>query len=171
MKRLLIAVTALSLIGGSAAFAADRDRDGIPNRYDNRNDNRADRDRDGIPNRYDNRNNNRNDNRAGRGDRDRDGIANRYDNRDNRFSYGGRSYNRFRGSAYSNPRGYTYRSWARGQALPRAYFASPYYVDNYSYYGLRAPPRGYRYVRVGNDVVLAAIAGGLIAEVIGNLFY
>ena len=171
MKRLLIAATALSLIGGSVAYAADRDRDGIPNRYDNRDDRgaRGDRDHDGVPNAYDNRNNNRGN--AGRGDRDRDGIPNRYDNRDNRFSYGGRSYNRFRGSSYAYPRGYAYRTWSRGQVLPRGYFASPYYVDNYSYYGLRAPPRGYRYVRVGNDVVLAAIAGGVIAEVIGNLFY
>lgn len=50
----------------------DRDRDGIPNRYDNR---RAwgDRDHDGIPNAYD-----RYDNRFAR-DRDRDGVPNRYD--------------------------------------------------------------------------------------------
>ena len=40
----------------------------------------GDRDRDGIPNRYD-----RHDNRQGAfGDRDRDGIPNAYDNWDNR---------------------------------------------------------------------------------------
>jgi len=63
----------------------DRDRDGIPNRYD-RVDNRwhgpyADRDRDSIPNRYD-----RVDNRwhGPYADRDRDGVPNRYDPRDDR---------------------------------------------------------------------------------------
>ncbi len=39
----------------------------------------GDRDRDGIPNKYDNR-----DNRRDYGDRDRDGIPNKYDNHDNR---------------------------------------------------------------------------------------
>jgi len=173
MKRLLIAVAALSIAGGTAAMAQpgpgfDRDRDGVPNRYD------RDRDGDRIPNRYD-----RAPNRPGPGgpppgayrDRDRDGIPNRFDRRDNRFYYGGRYYDRFRGPAYVYPRGYAYRPWARGQYLPRSYFASPYYIDNWRVYGLRPPPPGYRYVRVGNDVVLAAIAGGLIAEVINGLFY
>jgi Ni/Co efflux regulator RcnB len=166
MKRLIIAVAALSLLGGTVAQAQpryDRDRDGIPNRYD------RDRDNDGIRNRNDPRPNNP---RNGvRNDRDRDGIPNRYDRRDNRYSYGGHYYNRFRGSAYYHPRGYSYRRWIRGQRLPRAYFASPYYIDNWSYYHLAAPPRGYRYVRVGNDIVLAAIAGGLISSVIANAFY
>lgn len=52
----------------------DRDRDGIPNRYDqypnqqspNQWSGRRDQDRDGIPNRYD-------------GDRDGDGVPNRWD--------------------------------------------------------------------------------------------
>jgi hypothetical protein len=53
----------------------DRDRDGIPNRYDNYDNRRAwgDRDHDGIPNAYD-----RYDNRYAR-DRDRDGVPDRYD--------------------------------------------------------------------------------------------
>ena len=54
----------------------DRDRDGVPNWADPRNNNRGawgDRDRDGVPNRYD-----RYDNRYAR-DRDRDGVPNRWD--------------------------------------------------------------------------------------------
>lgn len=60
----------------------DRDRDGIPNAIDRKNNNgpNADRDRDGIPN----KNDNYNDNRA-YGDRDHDGIANIRDDRDNRL--------------------------------------------------------------------------------------
>ncbi len=45
-----------------------------------------------------------------------------------------------------------------------------YVVNDYNRYGLRAPPRGYHYVRSGNDVVLAAVAGGLITAVIAGLF-
>ena len=51
----------------------DRDRDGIPNAYDPRNNNRqqawGDRDRDGVPNRYDR-------------DKDGDGVPNTWDRRD-----------------------------------------------------------------------------------------
>jgi Ni/Co efflux regulator RcnB len=43
-------------------------------------------------------------------------------------------------------------------------------VNDYSRYGLRAPPRGYQYVRSGDDVILAAVAGGLIVAVIAGLF-
>ncbi len=57
----------------------DRDRDGIPNAYDRR-DNRqqawGDRDHDGVPNRYD-----RFDNRQLR-DRDHDGVPNAWDRND-----------------------------------------------------------------------------------------
>ena len=187
MKRLLIAAAVLSVIGGTAASAQpyrDRDHDGVPNRYDRdrdgdgvRNDRDRtpnggggyrDRDHDGVPNRYD-----RTPNGGYRpnGDRDRDGIPNRYDRQPNRYNYGGQSFDRWRGPAYYHPRGFTYRSYARGSYLPRAYFANPYYIDNYSYYRLRPPPYGYRYVRVGNDIVLAAIAGGLISEVISGAFY
>jgi Ni/Co efflux regulator RcnB len=172
MKRFIIAAAALSLLGGAAAMAqpnGDRDRDGIPNKYDQYNNGRpnGDRDRDGIPNRYDQRNNTQRRN----GDRDRDGIPNRYDAQPNRYNYSGHYYDRFRGPVYYYPRGYTYRSWTRGQALPRAYLASPYYVDNWSYYRLAPPPYGHRYVRVGNDILLTAIATGLIANVISGVFY
>ena len=58
----------------------DRDHDGIPNRYDRRNDNGAfgDRDHDGIPNALDHRNDN-----GPRGDRDHDGVPNAWDRNPN----------------------------------------------------------------------------------------
>ena len=55
----------------------DRDRDGIPNRYDPVYNPRWDRDGDGIPNRYDRV-------YSPRWDRDGDGVPNRYDRYDNR---------------------------------------------------------------------------------------
>lgn len=59
------------------------------------------------------------------------------------------------------------RRWARGQRLPANYYrGNQYYVSDYGRYGLRAPPRGYRWYHTGNDYVLAAAATGLIASVI-----
>ncbi|MGH1560530.1 RcnB family protein [Caulobacter segnis] len=41
-----------------------------------------------------------------------------------------------------------------------------YYVSDYRRYGLRQPPRGYRWQRVDNRFLLTAVATGLIASVI-----
>lgn len=56
-----------------------------------------------------------------------------------------------------------YRRWSRGQYLPPAYRG--YVVRDYGRYRLRPPPRGYHWVRAGDDYILAAIATGLILEV------
>jgi Ni/Co efflux regulator RcnB len=65
-----------------------------------------------------------------------------------------------------NPR---YRAnWRRGGYVPAAY--RNYYVQDYGYYGLRAPPRGYRWVYADNNFVLMALTTGLIAEVIANAY-
>lgn len=72
-------------------------------------------------------------------------------------------------SRYQPPRGYQARQWHRGDRLPASYRGKAYVVD-YRHYGLGAPPRGYQYVRVNNDVVLAAVATGVISSVIFSLF-
>lgn len=76
---------------------------------------------------------------------------------------------RYNAGAYYRPSGYQYRQWNAGYTLPPAYRQSRYVVDHRRY-GLRAPPPGYQYTRVDNDVVLTAIATGLIASVIVGLF-
>ena len=53
--------------------------------------------------------------------------------------------------------------------MPSAYRGRGYVVDHRRY-GLNAPPRGYHYVRSGNDAVLTAVATGVIASVIISLF-
>jgi Ni/Co efflux regulator RcnB len=58
------------------------------------------------------------------------------------------------------------RRWARGQRLDQRYRDNRYYVSDYHRHGLRAPPRGYRWQRVNDQYVMAAIATGLIASVI-----
>ncbi len=76
---------------------------------------------------------------------------------------------KYRASAYQRPSGYAYRHWNRGDRLPPAYRDQRYRVD-YRTYGLSAPPRGYYYTRVDNDVVLTAAATGLVASVIVGMF-
>ena len=71
---------------------------------------------------------------------------------------------------YQPPRGYQAgHQWRRGEKLPSTYRGRNYVVD-YRHYGLGAPPRGYQYVRVNDDVVLAAVATGVISTVIYQLF-
>lgn len=77
---------------------------------------------------------------------------------------------RYNAGRYYAPRGYQVRTWRHGQVMPSYYRTNQYVVTDYYRYGLQAPPRGYHYVRSGNDVVLAAVAGGLITAVIAGLF-
>ena len=71
---------------------------------------------------------------------------------------------------YFRPHGYQVRSWHGGDRLPPAYRGRQYYVD-YRHYHLNPPPRGYRWVRVDNDIVLAAITTGLIMSVVQGFYY
>jgi Ni/Co efflux regulator RcnB len=104
------------------------------------------------------------------GYRDRDGRG-AYD-RDHRDDRGGYRQDRrddrrdFR-ERRDDRRGYS--RYARGQR----YRGDGAYIADYRRYGYRAPPRGYRYYRTNQgDVVLAAIATGIIASVIaGNSRY
>ncbi|WP_165184658.1 RcnB family protein [Caulobacter soli] len=88
--------------------------------------------------RYDQRHDNRHDNRH-------DSRYDRRDHRDDRRDH---------------------RRWERGQRLDARYRDNRYYVSDYRARGLRAPPRGYRWQRVDDSYVLAAVATGLIASVI-----
>lgn len=59
-----------------------------------------------------------------------------------------------------------YRRWERGQRLDARYRDNRYYVSDWRRHGLRAPPRGYRWQRVDDRYILAAVATGLIMSVI-----
>lgn len=75
-------------------------------------------------------------------------------------------YDRRGRGAYRDDRGrgqWEQRQWSRGQRLPGAYRGGG--VD-YRRHQLRRPPRGYQWVRVGDDYVLSATATGLILDVI-----
>ena len=59
-------------------------------------------------------------------------------------------------------------SFRRGERLPSRYRNHQYVVNNYREHHLRPPPRGYHWVQTGGDYVLAAIATGVIADLIIN---
>ncbi len=66
-----------------------------------------------------------------------------------------------------------YRSWAKGQRFDYRYARNYQVVNNWQQYRgrrLYAPPRGYHWVRSGNDAVLVAIAGGLVGAVLAGAF-
>ena len=159
MKRLILTLAAVASVAGPMATmatdaAAQPGREWRDDRRDNRWDNRRD-------NRWDDRRDYRRDDRR---DNRFDG---RWDNRryngyyyNNRWSYGAPP------SAYYGRPGFRpgYQAWQRGGYLPPTYRG--YVVRDYGRYGLRAPPRGYYWYQSGNDYILAAIATGLIFDVI-----
>ena len=161
MKRLLLTIAAVASVASPMVLSAteaaaqdrgrwDRDRD-----WDRGRDHDRDRDR----GHWDNGRHNGWD----RGDRWDRGRHNGY-YYNNHWSYGPPPVD-----YYGRP-GFRpgYNAWRRGAYLPSYYRDRGYVVNDYYRYQLRPPPRGYYWYRTGNDYVLAAIASGLIFEVIAN---
>ncbi|MGV3770709.1 MAG: RcnB family protein [Sphingobium phenoxybenzoativorans] len=61
-----------------------------------------------------------------------------------------------------------YRSWRKGERFDRRYASRYTVINNPRAYRLYNAPRGYHWVRSGNDAVLVAITSGIIGAVIGN---
>ena len=59
--------------------------------------------------------------------------------------------------------------WGRGERMPSAYYQDRSRYVDYRAYHLRAPPRGYRWVRTeDNNYALVALTTGLIASIIAG---
>lgn len=105
-------------------------------------------------------------------DRDRDGRYERWERRSdhNRWD-GGRYTDRERYNDYRRGQRDQYRDnrrYYRGATLPYEY-RSRWYVRDYHRYGYAPPPRGYGYYRTDTgDVVLAALATGVIISLLSN---
>ncbi len=56
--------------------------------------------------------------------------------------------------------------WAKGQRLDRTYYSNRSHYVDYRAHHLRAPPRGYQWVRADNDYALVALTTGLIASIV-----
>jgi len=54
--------------------------------------------------------------------------------------------------------------WQRGDRIPRQYWGRRYVVTDWRAHHLSAPPRGYHWVQVDGDYVLAGIATGIILD-------
>ncbi|WP_293680747.1 RcnB family protein [uncultured Phenylobacterium sp.] len=147
MKKIILGVAAAAMTFASGAAMAQ------PYGYYDRGAAYRDSDGDG-----------RSDRREWNRDRDRDGRPDQYDRRDNRR---GDNY-RGNGHAYGRDGYRGHNRWRQGQVYP--YWRDRgYYVSDYRRYNLPPPRPGYRYYRSDNgDVVMAAIASGLIGAIIGG---
>lgn len=171
------AVVALALTTTAVPMLAQaQDRGGRHEWRQDRRDDRRDWRQDRRDDRREWRQDRRNDRREWRQDQ------RRHDNwsRDNRNWWRGRpEFRDYRGARNGywyapghgyyrvEPRYYGYR-WRTGAYLPPAYRS--YYVRDPYFYGLRPAPRGYRYVHAGNDILLIAVATGLIASVLNDVY-
>jgi Ni/Co efflux regulator RcnB len=59
-------------------------------------------------------------------------------------------------------------SWHKGDRLPDSYRSNQYVVNDWQSRHLRQPPSGYHWVNVNGDYVLAAVATGVIADLLLN---
>ncbi|MFT5329407.1 MAG: Ni/Co efflux regulator RcnB [Parasphingorhabdus sp.] len=80
-----------------------------------------------------------------------------------------RAPDRYNQTRYAENR--NHRNWAKGQRFDRRYATNYRVIDNPRAYRLSNAPRGYQWVRSGNDAVLIAITSGIIGAVIGNAIY
>lgn len=164
MKRFAMAALAAATFAAPLALPTDAAAQHRGDRHRDR-DGRWDRDRD-----YDNRDDRRDERRAYRDGRRDERRADR-----RRERWDDRRYNgyRYRGQWHYGPppahyrdADYGYRSWRRGDRLPR-YYRDHYHRVDYRSHRLRAPPRGYHYVRDDRgDYLLVGIATGVILGVI-----
>lgn len=172
MKTLFAAAVAVSLLTGTMAAAhADDDRD-RGRHYD-----RGDRDHGHHDYRGHDRDDRRDWDRRRHDHRHRYEQERRHDRWDRRDAYragyvhGRVDQRRFDRGRYIPPRGFYHHHWRHGDRLPRAYYSSSYIVHDYHAYHLSRPPHGHHWVRVNNDVLLAAVASGLVVSVVNGLFY
>jgi len=144
-KRMSFVVAALAVSLAGSALAQDRGNDRGGNDRNDRNGRHEQNDRS-----YD-RNHGRNDDRN-----------DRHDNRWRRDDNGARHADR---PGYPQP----HAEWRKGGRVPNEYRGRNYVVNDWRGYRLQQPPRGYQWIGVGSDFVLAAVATGLIAQiVVGN---
>jgi Ni/Co efflux regulator RcnB len=104
-----------------------------------------------------------------RGQNERRDWNNRGDRHERNDGYGRNSYSQGNHGYgdYSRRDGYR-QQYHRGGYLQSEYRGNRYVVNDWRQRRLSAPPRGYQWVQANNDYVLAAIATGLIAQVLLN---
>ena len=156
-QHLIIPALLAAMMASAPAFAQDRDhggdRDGrwSQNDRDHGGDRGTTRD-DGHDDRHEDRHDDRHDDR-------RDGYQARGGGQYGNGGYGGDHHWDGAGPGHN---------FHRGDHLPSQYRSKQYVVDDWRGHHLRQPPRGYHWVQTGGDYVLAAVATGIIADLIIN---
>lgn len=64
----------------------------------------------------------------------------------------------------------TYKTFRKGERFDRSHARNYQQVDYRKYRNVKAPPRGYHYVRSGNDLLLVGVTSGIIAAVTAGMF-
>lgn len=64
----------------------------------------------------------------------------------------------------------TWKNFRKGERFDRKHARNYQRVDYRKYRGVKAPPRGYEYVRSGNDLLLVRSSNGMITSVRSGLF-
>jgi Ni/Co efflux regulator RcnB len=156
-KSVISGLMAMCMIASAPAFAQRYD-------YGNNRGDQAQRGND-VGRYQDRGQNDRSDRNDQRDHNDRGDRNDRYGNNEHygRSSHG-QSNNAYHGSRYDGPRHQFYR----GGRLPNEYRGRQYVVNDWRGRHLSAPPRGYQWVQANNDYVMAAIATGIIAQVLLN---
>ena len=190
MKRLLSAVSILSLIVPSAVAAQQQQRDHHAKRTGQPNQPSPSRERPGRPNNPPNRpptiqpvpNQGQRPGRPGHGVRPGQPTIQPVPNPGQRPgrptiqpvpNRPGRppNFRPIRGPVFHYPRGYHYRRWSIGLILPSIFLSNYYYYDQYASFGLYPPPFGYLWVRYGPDLLLVNMRTGRIRDVVYGAFY
>ena len=144
-RSLALAASALALCLAGSSFAQDRGYDGRPDRNERYSQSDPRGDRYAPPDR--------------RGDPRGDAYRDRRDFREHQDFREGRQADR---RGYPQP----HDQWRRGDRVPPEYRSRNYVVDDWRLRRLRPPPRGYQWIGVGGDYVLAAVATGVIAQIV-----
>ena len=86
---------------------------------------------------------------------DHDRVAAQHDRAD--WDHPGYRHDYYRGAGPNH-------EWQRGNSLPNEYRGHQYEVNDWRGHHLSEPPRGYHWVQVNGDYVLAAVATGVILD-------
>ena len=82
--------------------------------------------------------------------------------------WGGQINGRWEGG-YRAPGGWAaYRRPTRGWRVPNYWIGSNFFIDDYAYFGLATPPRGYRWIRYYDDAVMIDDRGR-VYDSVGNI--
>jgi Ni/Co efflux regulator RcnB len=149
-KHFMIPALLAALMASAPGFAQDRDHGGDRDGRWSQGDRGGNYDRGDRGANYD---------RGDRNDR-RDGYGAHGGGRGGEMGYGG-------GDRHWDGAGPGH-NFRRGDHLPSQYRNNQYVVNDWRGHHLRQPPRGYHWVQTGGDYVLAAVATGVIADLIIN---